>query len=131
MKFYGKGEEDLLIEDALDAAVMAWWLTESLSRAIFFSARKITMLGYEEKDVDKFFHYKHFTDLVHPDDYEQLMQAMRDHMEGNKKSYVARYRIRHKEGHYVPFQDKGKIVGRKDDGAIAIVGIVSLVTKND
>jgi PAS domain S-box-containing protein len=89
------------------------------------------MLGYNEKDVDKFVHYKNFTDLVHPNDYEQLMQAMRDHIEGAKKSYVARYKIKNKDGKYVTFQDKDKIVGKKDDGALAVVGIVAPVTKNN
>lgn len=130
MKFYGKGDEDLLIEDALDAADMAWWLMELPSGAIFFSPKKITMLGYNAADIDKFFHYKHFTDLVHPDDYEQLMKAMKDHIEGTKDRYVARYRIRNTDGKYVTFQDKGKIVGKKDDGSMAVVGIVNLVTNS-
>jgi PAS domain S-box-containing protein len=110
---------------------MAWWLMELPTGQIVFSPKKITMLGYDEKDVDKFVHYKNFTDLVHPDDYEPLMQAMRDHMEGSKDSYLARYRIRNTAGEYVTFQDKGKIVGRKDDGSMAIVGIVSLVTDDE
>jgi PAS domain S-box-containing protein len=131
MKFYGKVDEYLLIDDALNAADMAWWLMELPSGAIFFSPKKITMLGYDAKDVDKFIHYKSFTDLVHPDDYEPLMQAMRDHIDGTKKSYVARYRIRNTAGEYVVFQDKGKVVGRKDDGSLAVVGIVALVTEND
>ncbi|MEO8105595.1 MAG: PAS domain-containing protein [Candidatus Saccharibacteria bacterium] len=131
MKFYGKVDEYLLIEDALAAADMAWWLMELPSGAIFFSPKKITMLGYEAKDIDKFFHYKSFTDLVHPDDYAQLMKAMQDHLEGTKDSYIARYRIRNKDGNYVTFQDKGKIVGKKDDGSLAVVGIVTLVTENE
>lgn len=124
MKFYGNGEEFALIEDALHAAGMAWWLMELPTGAIFFSVNKIIMLGYTEKDLTSFVHYKNFTDLVHPDDYETCMQAMRELLEGRTDTYETTYRIKALDGSYKTYFDRGKIAGRKGSD-LAVVGITT------
>jgi hypothetical protein len=45
MKFYGQGDEYLLIDDALGAADMAWWLMELPSGAIYYSPKKNNYAG--------------------------------------------------------------------------------------
>lgn len=125
MKFYGKGDEQELIDDAITAAGMAWWLMELPSGAVFFHPAKATMLGYSEEEAAEFVHYTHFTDLVHPDDHDACMKAMQDHLEGKKDRYEVTYRIRTKDGNYRKYYDRGKITGRKDDGSLAVTGIVT------
>ncbi len=111
------------IEDALAAAEMAWWSLEFPSGALTFSRKKTDMIGY---DADDFVHYSHFTDLIHPEDHDNTMQAMRDHYEGRAKFYETTYRIKHKDGHYVTFYDKGQIVERTEKTFI-VAGIVQRV----
>lgn len=118
---YGSGDELQKLEIALEAAGIAWWWMEIPSGAIFFSPTKARMLGY---DPSNFVHYKNFTDLVHPDDYERIMQDMRDHMEGRKDVYETKYRIRCSDGTYKTFYDRGKIVARGKDGSLSIAGMV-------
>jgi hypothetical protein len=43
-----------------------------------------------------------------------MMQDMRDHLEGREPLYETSYRIKHADGHYVQFLDRGKIVGQRD-----------------
>jgi PAS domain S-box-containing protein len=119
---YGMGNELQMLESAAEAAGIAWWVMELPSGAIFFSPNKVKMLGYD--DPDKFIHYKHFTDLVHPDDYEPMMQNMRDHMEGKTDTYETRYRIKCKDGKYKTFYDRGKIVVRKPNSDMTVTGMV-------
>lgn len=114
------------IEGALVAADMAWWSLEFPSGALKFSRNKTDMLGYDMKD---FTHYMHFTELIHPDDYDRAMDAMRDHYEGRKPMYITTYRIKNKNGDYVTFFDQGKIVERLD-GAFTVAGIVSKIDPN-
>jgi two-component system CheB/CheR fusion protein len=115
------------IEGALEAADMAWWTLEFPSGALKFSKMKTDLIGYTTKqERDAFVHYIHFTDLIHPDDYEDTMQAMRDHYQGQNDFYETQYRIQHKDGHYVTFHDKGKIVERSDNGFI-VAGVVRKV----
>ncbi|NJK84765.1 MAG: PAS domain-containing protein [Bacteroidales bacterium] len=66
-----------------------------------------------------------FTRMIHKDDYEKAMQAMRDHIEGKKELYEVEYRIRKKDGSYAWFYDKGGIVSRNEKGEpLKITGLV-------
>ena len=108
------------LETALEAGGIAWWEMELPSGVVFFSENKTNMLGRKAGD---FTHYTHFTNIVHEDDYAQMMQAMEGHMSGKNEYYETKYRIKHKEGHYITFYDRGKIV--YSDGKVTkIAGIV-------
>jgi PAS domain S-box-containing protein len=126
MSFYGQNDSRALIEDAVQAAGMAWWLMELPTGAIFFSPEKVKMLG--RTDIDNFVHYNDFMNLVHPDDKEHAMQAMADHLEGRKEYYETAYRIQYSDGTYKVFYDRGRITGRKGK-EIAVTGIVTDTTK--
>lgn len=118
------GDEYEMLNSALEAADMAWWFMELPSGAINTSHNKSRMLGY--KKPDDFIHYKSYTDLLHPDDYERVMQAMRDHIDGKVDVYETDYRIKSASGKYVTFYDKGKIISRSN-GEIIVAGIVMRV----
>jgi PAS domain S-box-containing protein len=121
---FGDGRELEKLEIAMEAAGMAWWWMELPAGTVFFSPNKAHLLGREPSD---FVHYKNFTDLVHPDDYEPMMQDMRDHLEGRKDIYETTYRIQVADGSWRTFLDKGKIVAKtKKD--ISLAGMVVDVT---
>jgi PAS domain S-box-containing protein len=128
MSFYGMGNESQMLQDALEAGGVAWWLMELPSGAVFFSPNKIKMLGYKEKDMLKFLAFTDFTNLLHPDDYDETMQAMQDHIDGKAEIYQARYRIKAIDGKYKVLFDRGRIVARKGK-EIAVAGIVIDLTK--
>jgi|JI10StandDraft_1071094.scaffolds.fasta_scaffold140629_3 PAS domain-containing protein len=88
----------------------------------FCSENKVRMLGYDPAK-HKFVHYSDFTKLVHPDDYEVCMQAMRDLFSGKKDKYEAVYRIKCKDGTYKTFYDRGKISGRRGEEFV-VTGLV-------
>ena len=115
------------LELALEAGGIAWWEIELPSGVMFFSENKAHMIGYESS---KFVHYTDFTKLIHPDDYEPAMKAMRDHMEGATEVYKTAYRIRAKDGSYRMFFDRGKIVSRDDSASMKIAGVVVDVTED-
>jgi len=110
-----------MFETAMEAAGIAWWVMELPSGVIFFSPNKTRMLSRSHED---FHHYKQFTDLVHPDDYDNMMKAMTDHIEGKSDTYDTKYRIKASDGTYKTFYDRGSIVGKKPNGEIAIAGVV-------
>ncbi len=100
------------LENAMASGNLAWWEMELPSGEVKFNDRKAEMLGYSPKRFDV---YSDFTDLVHPNDYEKAMQAMRDHLEGNKERYEVEYRIKKKNGDYKWFRDVGSITEQQDD----------------
>lgn len=131
MIFYENVDELALLNDAMDAGGIAWWMMEYPGGAVFFHPKKIRMLGYTDKDMDKFVHYSSFTDLLHPDDYPGAMKSMMDHITGEKPLYETEYRIKAKDGSYKKFFDRGKIVAKNDSGEMAIAGMVIDITTHD
>ena len=76
------------------------------------------MLGYAP---EKFKHYTDFTNLVHPHDFERIMDAMSGHFEGRYDHYEAEYRILTNSGEYIWFYDYGSVVKKDPDGQPMIV----------
>ncbi|MBS3817832.1 MAG: PAS domain-containing sensor histidine kinase [Candidatus Thermoplasmatota archaeon] len=104
-------EEELQIykerlEDAMETGNLAWWEMELPSGEIQFNDRKAEMLGYPP---EKFEHYTDFTDIIHPEDHDRAMKAMKDHLEGKEKRYEVEYRIEKDNGEYKWFRDVGSI----------------------
>jgi len=96
---------------------------------VIFNENKVKMLGYtmdDFKDAD----YKSFTNLLHPDDHDRVMQDMKDHLEGKKEAYEVEYRIKSKNGSYKWYYDKGSIVEKdKDNNPLTVKGIVIDISK--
>lgn len=111
-----------LFNDAMEASDMAWWLFEYPSGLIFFNPNKLKMLGYDEKDAEKFVHLSAFSELLHPRDRSKAMKALDDYLNGKSKDYQVDYRMKDKNGKYKHFFDRGKIVGKNDDGQVAVAG---------
>lgn len=124
MIFYQDVDELQLLNDAVEAGGMAWWLMEYPSGAIYFHPNKIKLLDFEERDMDRFIHYTSFTDRLHPDDYDKTMKAMMDHIQGKVPVYQTKYRIKNKHNEYRTFFDRGRIVAKDKEGNMAIAGIV-------
>jgi PAS domain S-box-containing protein len=109
---------------SLSAGNVAWWEWDYASGRVDFNAQKAAMLGYDPAEFPEP-DYTTFTDLLHPDDYERTMQAMRAHLAGRTKLYEVEYRIRHKDGRFVWFYDRGAITERDADGnPLKLKGIV-------
>ncbi|MEI7811147.1 MAG: PAS domain S-box protein [Ignavibacteria bacterium] len=115
------------LELAMNTADMAWWEMELPSGSITFGKRKAEMLGFPP---ERFKHYKDFTDLVHPDDYERIMEAMRGHVYGILNKYETEYRILTKDNKYKWFYDVGSVVeGSSNKMPVKITGLVIDITK--
>ena len=119
-----KRAEELLLQNskrlelAMKIANVAWWEMDLNSGDVRFEKQKAVMLGYSP---DKFTHYKDFMDLVHPDDYEKVMNAMSEHLNGATEKYEIEYRILSNSGEYKSFYDVGSVSKRDKDGNPLIV----------
>ncbi|MCG8549594.1 MAG: response regulator, partial [Desulfobacterales bacterium] len=54
--------------------------------------------------------------LRHPDDLKTSESLLKRHFSGDLEIYDVEYRMRHKHGHWVWVQDKGRVISRTDDG---------------
>ncbi len=115
------------LELAIEAVNMAWWDMDILTGNVIFHPRKAQILDFLPEE---FKHYTDFMKLVHPEDQERSMQAMRDHFSGKALTYDTEYRIQTKKGDYKWFYDIGTITNRDEKGKpVKIIGFVIDVTK--
>jgi|GEM_PF-616152 len=115
------------LEATMMAGNIAWWKMNPKTGEVQFNEQKTRMLGYAAED---FQHYEDFTRLVHPQDYEQMMQTMHEFLEGKIPVYRINYRIRAKNGEYRWFEDIGITSERNELGTpTMLTGVVIDVTQ--
>jgi len=105
----------------------SWYYKENV---VVFNEMKAKAIGYDPSTLDSV-GFQFYTEKLHPDDYENVMDNMRQHLMGKTEAYEVEYRIQHKEGHYVWYYDRGIVTKRDTDGTpLVIEGIVFDVTKS-
>lgn len=115
------------LDGAMFAGDLAWWEMDIESGAVTFHEHKTDMLGFSPTEFD---HYEDFTDLVHPEDHERAMEAMRRHLQSDIDKYDVEYRIRDADGNYRWFHDVGGVTKRTADGApLKVTGVVIDITR--
>lgn len=119
-----------LFKDRLNGSMLAgnvaWWQLDLRTGAVTFSDNKARMLGFPP---DHFKHYEDFTNLLHPEDVDTAMEAMRACMRG-ERDYAVDYRIQAATGVYRWFSDTGTVTERAEDGqALVVSGVVTDVTE--
>lgn len=106
-----------------------WYWYRKTNRVIFNEA-KIIALGYQKDEIPNQVGFEFFTQKLHPDDYDLVMENMRRHLGGLSPAYEITYRIRRKDGEWIWFYDRGKITKQDEDGKPELVaGIVFDVTE--
>ena len=115
------------LELAMDVANLAWWKMDVKTGNVIFEKRKVGMLGYSP---ERFKHYTDFMNLVHPEDYEHVMNAMRKHLAGETEKYDIEYRIKTISGNYKWAFDIGTVIKRDDKGKpLTVAGLVQDISK--
>jgi len=120
-------------EDRLEYAWsgnLGHWYWNIKTNNVTFNPLKIKTLGYDESDIPSKVDYQYFTNLLHPDDYQKAMDAMKDHLYGKKAVYEVEYRIKAKDGGYLWYYDRGKITQYDEQGKpVFMAGIVFDITE--
>ncbi|MDZ7835519.1 MAG: sensor domain-containing diguanylate cyclase [Alkalibacterium sp.] len=95
-----------------------------------FNPLKAEALGYTNEELPEKVPYDFFTSRLHPEDYEKVMDNMREHLKGNTPVYEVEYRIKTKDGDWKWYYDRGKVTRRSDEGApLFLAGIVFDITR--
>jgi PAS domain S-box-containing protein len=101
------------------------WQWNVKENNVHFNSKKIEALGYSLQEIPDKIGFDFFTSKIHPDDYEMVMQNMRNHLYGVSEAYECEYRIKSKSGEWKWFYDRGIIVKRDTNNKPAeLVGIV-------
>ena len=91
------------------------------TNAVVYSPRWTEMLGYAHEEIEP--NVSAWERLVHPDDQSRADRANESVARGERATYEAEFRLRHKDGHYVHVLSRGFPVRREPGGPVVrIVG---------
>src|SRR5512133_554562 len=73
-----------------------WYWYIKTNRVIFNNA-KVLALGCSTEEIPADIGFEFFTDKIHPEDHDRVMNNMRDHLSGRSEVYETTYRIQKKD----------------------------------
>ncbi len=112
---------------AFDAANDGLWDYHVDSKSFYLSPRYTSLLGYEEEELPTA--PSGMAELTHPDDVTLTDKGLLDYVERQPEFEIEK-RLKHKNGDYLWFRVRGKVVARDEVGRpLRIVGTHSDITK--
>ena len=112
----------------LDATRLGTWEWNPQTGVTIFNQRWANMFGWDVTELEA--NVESWSSRLHPEDYDNVWQAIKNHLNGVTPFYESLHRIKHRDGHWVYVLDRGKIIERDSDGkAIRYTGTVTDVTE--
>ena len=107
-------ESEQRLRYALEGSNYAIWDWNIKTGHVFFSPSWKPLLGFEEHEIED--HIREWEKRIHPDDWEQLQQDLKNHFGSGQEQYENTYRLQTKNKSYKWILGRGKIVERAADG---------------
>jgi diguanylate cyclase (GGDEF)-like protein/PAS domain S-box-containing protein len=112
----------------MDADLVFWDADLRSGRMSSVNGHWHAMLGYTRDEVPDTLDA--WDSLVHPDDATARILAWEAHLLGSTSTLETEFRIRHKQGHWVWMQARGRVVERARDGApLRVAGLRMNITR--
>jgi len=102
------------LRKTLDATSDGVWDRNLVTGEVFYGAKWATVLGYTEDDLKT--GRISWENLLHNDDREKTVQALRDHLMGKTENYEAEFRLRNSCNKWQWIHARGKIIEYSEDG---------------
>ena len=93
----------------------------------FYSVRWKEMLGYKDAEISN--HISEWSQRVHPDDLDWVMQLTQEHLAQKTSSYSAEYRMQCKGGDYKWILDRGQALWNEQCEAVRMIGSHTDITE--
>jgi diguanylate cyclase (GGDEF)-like protein/PAS domain S-box-containing protein len=102
------------VELALNGANLGLWEWNMVDDVRTVDGRAAAMLGYTREELNTgVFEWR---TLVKDEDIPAIDAALAAHLADNSRSFEAEYRMRHRAGHWIWVQSRGRVVERDADG---------------
>ena len=113
-----KSEERLRL--MLQGSTDAPWDWDLAGRNLYYSARWWEMLGYagDEREADD----STWREYVHPEDMPRVQAFMDQLLASQEHGYRIEFRLRHRDGHYVPVLSRGFVLRDETGRAVRLSG---------
>lgn len=112
---------------ALQANQDAAWTWNGLTNEAWFSSRWKKMRGLEDHEVSN--DLQEWSKRIHPEDVEQVMQAVQTHFVNPASRFEQEYRVRHQDGSYRWVHDRGQAICDDSGRVISIARTETDITE--
>jgi PAS domain S-box-containing protein len=117
------------LEFVIDGARLGTWDWNVVTGDVIFNERWAEIIGYSLDEIEP--NLSTWEKIVHPDETEEIMRILTDHLEGRTSVYKSEHRLRHKSGKWIWALDVGKVFERDAEGnPLRAVGIHLDITEN-
>ena len=117
------------LESIIEGTHAGTWQWNVQTGETLFNERWAQITGYTLDEL-KPISIKTWQKLAHPDDQQRSAELLERHFAGELDYYDCECRMRHKDGHWVWVQDRGRIVSHSDDGkALMMFGTHTDITE--
>ena len=99
---------------AMEATSDGVWDWNLNTNDVFRSPRFFSMLGYQEQDFSG--RFGEWQNLVHPEDLETVLHALKEYLNGERQAYEVEFRMFAKSGDLVWILSRGRVTDRDNDG---------------
>ena len=115
---------NLVLEGSNDG----FWDWDITAGVATFSRRFAEMLGYSHDELGSTVADRR--KLIHPDDWQLVKHAVKEHLAGTASAYVAEFRLMTKAGGWEWVHDRGRVVGRgSNNEPLRMAGTTSIITQ--
>jgi len=99
---------------AMEISALGLWDWNVNTGKIYFDSQWKTMLGYKNDEIEATI--KSWEKLLHPEEKENIIAAIKSHLKGETQFYKAEYRMLSKSGEWKWISDCGKVTDRDKFG---------------
>ncbi len=117
-----------MLELALESGGIGTYTANFTTGEVFIDDRYLAQIGYEPGQTQVTYDWWHAN--VHPEDLARFADQTEQVMFGGLDDFIAEYRFRHCDGHWVWIQDHARVYDRDPDGiALAASGLRIDITR--
>lgn len=129
-KHEGNKEIDLLQERlklAVEAANQSIWDWDVHKKEFYLSPKWKELIGFADDEIENT--NEAWESRVHPDDLPDVIQAIKDNLDGKTEFYENVHRLKHKDGHWIWILDRGKTLFDQNGNATRMIGTHTDITE--
>jgi PAS domain S-box-containing protein len=123
-------ENEEQLDMALEASGLVLWDWNIPERKVTAGSRWLELLGYKDEELGN--DEDDWMALIHPKDLERFQQKISAHLQGETANFESEHQLRHKDGHWVSVEARGKVTRHgKDHIPLRMVGTLMDVSQRN
>lgn len=109
------------LELALGGSNIGIWDWNLKDNSLYLSRTCKAQLGYENHELEN--SIETIKSLIHPKDIDRVFSLANDYIKGKKDKFVIKFRLKHKDEHYIWVESTGGLIKNPEGKPIRFIGV--------